>query len=63
MKGSPMIHEPLGLALLLMYIPLVPAWIYLYSADPGRRRRAWRLVELFSGRRAAPTTPGSPVLE
>lgn len=28
----------------------VPAAVYLWSADPGRRSRAWQLLKLLVGR-------------
>jgi hypothetical protein len=38
------------LTLISTAIPAVPAGVYLWSPDPGRRRRAWRLLQFLRGR-------------
>ena len=50
-KGPPtMMPDLTALALLTTAGTAVLAAVYLWSADPGRRRRAWQLLKLFLSR-------------
>jgi hypothetical protein len=40
-------------SVLLVLLFAALAAIHLYSRDPGRRRRAWHLLTLLTGRRSA----------
>jgi len=45
-----MMPDPASAMLLIALLLIVLAAVYLYSRDPARRRRAWRLLRLLLGK-------------